>query len=174
MNLKKLIYTAFLAAIICVFSPWAIPIGPIPISLATLSIYCAAALSDWKSSILSVLIYIIIGLIGLPVFSSFTGGVQVIAGPTGGYIIGYLPCALIISLFTYHHNQQKWVYPVSMLLGTLFCYTIGTIWYILQSNISFFIALKLCVLPFIPFDIIKIIIASIIAYNIHPLIKKYL
>lgn len=174
MNVKKITYTAFLAAIICIFSPWSIPIGPIPISLATFAIYCTAALSDWKTSICSVLIYILLGAIGLPVFSSFSGGAQIIVGPTGGYIIGYIPCSLVISLLICHQAQKKWIYPFAMMLGTFACYFTGTLWYITQSEVSFNIALKLCVLPFIPFDIIKVTISSIISYTIRPVIEKTL
>ena len=81
--------TALMAAVTCILAPLSIPIGPVPISFTNLAIYLSLYLLGWKRGTISYLIYLLIGLIGLPVFSGFTGGVGKLAGPTGGYIIGF-------------------------------------------------------------------------------------
>ena len=116
---------ALFAAIICVISPWSLPIsGEVPISLATAAIYLASACAGWKRGTVSVLLYIVIGALGVPVFSSFRGGLSVIAGPTGGYIIGYLPCAFICGFIIDRigNGKKAAAYPAGMIAGTVILY----------------------------------------------------
>ena len=100
MKTKDMVLTGVFAAVICVFAPFTIPIGAVPISLATFAVYLAAAVLGTKKGTLAVLIYILIGMAGVPVFSGFAGGIGKILGVTGGYIIGYIPCAFAIGVFT--------------------------------------------------------------------------
>lgn len=83
-----MVVTALMAAVTCILAPLSVPIGPVPISLTNFAIYLSLYLLDWKKGTLSYLIYLLLGLVGLPVFSGFTGGLAKLAGPTGGYIIG--------------------------------------------------------------------------------------
>lgn len=160
MKAQKIALTGILAAMICLLAPLSLPAGAVPVSLATLAVYITACTVNPKLSAGAIIIYILLGAAGLPVFSSFRGGFHIVAGVTGGYIIGYIPCALTVSLMTEKWGKKKYIYPLSMVLGTLECYLIGTLWYALQAKIAFTAALSVCVLPFIIGDIIKITAAS--------------
>ncbi|MBR3819785.1 MAG: biotin transporter BioY [Clostridia bacterium] len=116
----------------------------------------------------------LIGAVGLPVFSSFTGGLQCISGYTGGYIIGYIPCAFIIGLLTDKFEKAKIIFPVSMAAGTFVCYLSGTLWYMYRAECNFLQAAAVCVLPFIIGDIIKIAAASCIGLTLKQRLKKFI
>lgn len=161
-----------LAAVICVFAPFSLPVGAVPISLATFAIYVAASTVNYKFATASVIIYIMIGAAGLPVFSSFTGGFQCLAGMTGGYIIGYIPCAFIIGILTDKFENKKFIYPLSMISGTAACYIFGTLWYMLQAECNFASAVTVCVIPFLIGDAAKITAASCIAFPLRKRLRK--
>ena len=167
-NIQNLTLTALVAAILCVMGPLVIPIGMIPISLTNMVIYLAIILLDKKRATISVVIYLLIGFVGLPVFAGFTGGVGKLLGPTGGYLIGFIPMAVIAGLFIEKFPKKVAIHFVGMVLGTIVCYVFGTMWLAHQANMSFSAALAAGVIPFIPGDICKIIIAMIAA----PQIKK--
>ncbi len=169
MKAQKIAFTGILAAIICLLAPISIPMGAVPLSLATFAVYIIACTADPKRAAGAIIIYILLGAAGLPVFSAFRGGLQVVAGITGGFIIGYIPCALIISLMTGKFGAKKFVYPLSMALGTLACYLTGALWYTVQAGVTFTAALSACVLPFIIGDVTKIAAASALGISL----KKY-
>ena len=152
-SVQKITRTALLCALLCVLSPLSFAVGPIPITLATLGIYLCGLLGGWIEGGCAVLLYLAIGCIGLPVFSSFRGGLSIFAGPTGGYLVGYLPCAALTALGRGRSLPRRFL---AMLLGTAICYSLGTGWYMLQTGSGLFAALSLCVLPFLPGDAIKI------------------
>lgn len=172
MKIRTMVFTALFAAVICVVSPFVIPIGPIPLSLATFAIYIAASSLNWKAGTVAVVLYLLIGLVGLPVFSGFTGGVQKLVGPTGGFLIGYIPCALIIGLIIDRFERKIWLYPVSMVLGTAVLYACGTIWFMVSLKYTLAAALMACVVPFLIGDAAKIILASVIAPILRNVLKK--
>ena len=174
MNIRKTVIIGILAAIICVFAPFSIPAGAIPISLSTFAIYLVSCTVPKKYSVPAVAVYILIGAVGLPVFSSFTGGIQSIAGYTGGYIIGYIPCAFIIGLLTDRYPDTKIIYPIGLVAGTLICYLFGTLWYMHKAEIGFVEAAAVCVLPFIIGDIIKIAAASVIGLTLKQRLRKFI
>lgn len=166
-KIRRIVYIACLAAILAIISPWSIPIGNIPITLATFGIYLIGALTKKFDGFLVTLIYLIIGIIGIPVFSSFRSGFSVILGPTGGYLIGYLIGVLIISFLTMINKKKIIWYPISMILATIIWYLFGSIWYMIITNSTIYATLMVCVVPFLIFDLIKIIIASIVSYLIN-------
>ena len=98
MKTKNIIITGMLTSLICIFSVITLPINTIPITLSTFSVFFISIISDLKKSVSAVMIYILCGCLGLPVFSGFRGGINVLLGPTGGYITGYLFIALIVGL----------------------------------------------------------------------------
>ena len=98
--------TALMTAVTCILAPMSIPIGPVPISFTNLAIYLSLYLLGWKRGTISYLIYLLIGLVGLPVFSGFTGGPAKLAGPTGGYIIGFIVMAIIASAYRYDRRNH--------------------------------------------------------------------
>ena len=161
--------TALMAAVTCILAPLSIPIGPVPISFTNLAIYLSLYLLGWKKGTISYLIYLLLGLVGLPVFSGFTGGPAKLAGPTGGYIIGFIAMAIIAGLVI-DHFHQPWLQLIGMIVGTIICYVLGTAWFCFEAKSTVSGALSICVLPFIPGDLIKMIIAILIG----PAIKKRL
>lgn len=166
-----MVFTAVSAAVICVFAPLSIPFGAVPLSLATFAVYLAAALLGKAKGCAAVLVYILIGAVGVPVFSGFMGGFAVISGLTGGFIVGYLPCAFLTAMFTEHFGAKVWAIAVGMTLGTVALYTVGTAWFIVCTGSELFAALAVCVVPFIIGDIAKIAAACALAL---PLRKKLL
>ena len=167
MKAQKIALTGILAAMICLLAPLSLPVGAVPVSLATLAVYITACTAAPSQAAGAILIYILLGAAGLPVFSSFRGGFHMVAGVTGGYIIGYIPCALIISFMTLKWGNKKFIYPLSMVLGTALCYVTGTLWYAVQADVRFTAALSVCVLPFIVGDIIKIAAASALGITLR-------
>ena len=166
MKTKDRVLTGVFAAVICVFAPFTIPIGAVPISLATFAVYLAAAVLGTKKGTLAVLIYILIGMAGVPVFSGFAGGIGKILGVTGGYIIGYIPCAFAIGVFTERFGGKNYIYPLALVIGTLILYSFGTAWFMVQSGSGLMQSLTVCVFPFLVGDAIKIAAASIVAIKL--------
>ena len=114
MKTKDMTLIAVMAALICVAGPLSIAIGPIPLSLASFAVYLAGAVLGAKRGPLAVAIYLLIGLVGVPVFSGFSGGFQKLIGVTGGYLVGYLPCALLTGLGVKPGQTEaapKWLLP---------------------------------------------------------------
>ncbi|MBQ8972626.1 MAG: biotin transporter BioY [Clostridia bacterium] len=175
MKTRDLTVIAIMAAILCIAAPLSVPIGPIPISLATFAVYLAGALLGWKRGTAAVLIYILLGAVGLPVFSGFEGGVHKLIGVTGGYIVGYLPCAAIVGLAADRWGEsRKWIIPVAMVVGTVVLYAIGTAWFMIQMNRSLAAALGTCVLPFLPGDAVKIVVAALLSFLLRDRLKSLL
>ncbi len=160
---KNLIIIALMAAIMCVLAPVSIPLffTPVPISLGVFIVYIISYVLSPSYAVASVFIYILLGLFGLPVFSGYAGGAAKLFGPTGGYIIGYLFSAFIVSYFVRLSNNRL-LHLLGMLLGLAACYAFGTIWFSLIQHMDFLASLKLCVIPFLPGDCIKIILALIV------------
>ena len=132
-----------------------------------------AGISCAKKSTLSVVAYVLIGLIGLPVFSNFSGGAHVIAGVTGGFIIGYIPCAFIVGLVS-SKTKSKIYYILATILATLILYVFGVGYYMLAYKVTFEVAISTCVLPFIVFDVIKIALATLLYAILKPKLNKLL
>jgi biotin transport system substrate-specific component len=168
-----------MAAFICVLAPAAIPIGPVPVTLATFAVYIAAAVLGARRGAAAVALYIALGAAGLPVFSNFTGGAYKLVGLTGGYLAGYAPCAAVTGLFADAASRQDRRAPggvglcaAGMVIGTILCYTIGTVWFVYSGGGAWDSALATCVLPFLPFDAVKIVMASIISPVIRARIRS--
>lgn len=168
-KISALARAAVMTAVICVLAPLSFPIGPIPISTATLAIYLSVYLLDWKWATGSLLVYLVIGMIGMPVFSGFTGGLGKLMGPTGGYIIGYFPMAILSGLIV-GKCSRRWVQFLGLVLGTAACYALGTARFCFESQTPLRAAMTACVYPFLPGDLLKIVLAM----TIGPMIRKQL
>ncbi|MBR6638540.1 MAG: biotin transporter BioY [Lachnospiraceae bacterium] len=171
MAVKKITSIGLMTAFLCITAPWAIHIGPVPITLATFGLYLVSAVLGEKYATVSVVIYLILGAVGVPVFSGFSGGIQRLVGMTGGYLLGYVPCVFVIGLIISKTKKHFIWYLVAMLIGTVILYSIGTAWYIWQTGNTFFAALGLCVVPFLPGDIIKIVAASVLGFELNKRLK---
>ena len=174
LEVKQLALTGLMSAVICILGPISmnIPISPVPVSLGLLAIYFVLSVLGMKLGTLSVAIYILLGLVGLPVFTGFTGGPGKLFGPTGGYIVGYIFMALICGFFLDKWGSNLPVSFLGMLLGTAVCYLFGTVWLAFQSSYTFPQALAAGVLPYIPLDLVKLIIAMIAGRGLRARLKR--
>lgn len=167
---KKLCFTALWTAIICIVSPFSIPVFSVPITFSTIAIFLSALLLGKTYGTISVAVYIALGAIGLPVFSGFLGGMGVLLGPTGGFIIGYAVCAFVIGLL----YQKTKISPfIIMAIATLIIYLLGLAWYMVVTNSNFIVALLVCVVPFILIDAIKILLTTILLKYLKPIFDKF-
>lgn len=164
MRTNKMIVSAMFAAVLCILGPVAFYIGPVPVSLGTFGLYFLACMLPWKNAVASVLVYLLLGMAGLPVFSGFSGGPAKVAGPTGGYLIGYIPCVLILSIIV-----RKWkkfpAYILGAVLGTIVCYVIGSLWFMFLMKTGIVETLVYCVIPFLPGDVLKILGAGFLGFS---------
>ena len=172
-RLKSMVFVALMAAFLCIFSPISIPLPLVPITLQTFGVFLVSALLGWKRGTVAVLIYLLLGLIGLPVFSGWTGGFSSFATPSSGYIIGFLFTALLTGFLIDRFSRQFWMYPVAMAAGLAVCYLFGTIWFLVYMNVwmstpySFWEAVLICVLPFLVGDAVKIAAATALSYPLR-------
>ena len=162
---------ALMAAVICILSPFSvyIPVSPVPISLATMAVCFASCILGWRSGTFSTGIYLLLGLAGLPVFSGFSGGIAKLAGPTGGYLIGYLFLALISGFF-FEKFSHPALHATGMVLGMAVCYGFGTIWLCYQAHLTMIQGLAMGVIPYIPGDLAKTVLVLVIG----PAVRKRL
>ena len=162
---------AVMTAVTCVLAPLSIPIGEVPISFTNLVIYFTLYLLGWKRSSVSYIVYMLIGMVGVPVFSGFAGGLGKLAGPTGGYIIGFLPMAVIAGLII-DHTHSRILQLLGMVLGTAVCYALGTAWFCFSTNTGVMAALWMCVIPFIVGDLVKMALAMTMGPMIRGRLEK--
>lgn len=168
------VYVGLSAALITVCSWISIPLY-VPITLQTLGICLVAGLFKAKRGSFAVLIYILLGAIGVPVFSGFKGGIGVLFGATGGYIIGFIFTAIIVGIAS-DKFSKIWALVLAMALGVLVCYIFGTAWFaFVYAKANEPAALKTilgwCVLPFLIPDAIKIVLAAALTYRLKKFIK---
>lgn len=155
----NLVFYAAFAALTAVLAQFSIPIGPVPICLATFGVYLAGGILGAFGGTVSQVVYLLLGAVGLPVFAGFSGGVSALAGPTGGYLVGYVVCAWIIGVFSGRFGKKILPLAAAMILGTAACYFLGTAWFMFVTKRGLAESLVLCVLPFLPGDAAKIILA---------------
>ncbi|MBE6679290.1 MAG: biotin transporter BioY [Ruminococcaceae bacterium] len=162
---RETCYIALFAAVIAVSAWIAIP-AAISFTMQTFAVFCAVGLLGTKCAVASILTYIVIGAAGLPVFTGFVGGIGIFATVNGGFILGFIPAALVCGTLI-----KKGLHAaISMGIGLLVCYFFGSAWFCILSGGKFLASVQACVLPFIPFDIIKI---SLAAFTVKKL-KKHI
>lgn len=194
-KIQNLTLAALVSAILCIMGPIVIPIGMVPLSFANMAIYLAIILLDKKKALISTAIYLLIGLVGIPVFSGFSAGAGKLLGPTGGYLIGYLVLSWIAgSVLEAVENRtlkktriddrdkERKNFAVkekilkqgfALLTGTLGLYLFGTLWLMYQSKLNLMTALTIGVFPFLVFDVIKIVLAVSIGNSIKKRISFF-
>lgn len=160
---------ALCAALLAVCSQIVIPLPftPIPVNLGTFAVFMIGALLAPLASALTVLVYVLLGCVGVPVFAKFGAGPGVLFGPTGGYILGYFASAVLISLLLYQKKRPVWVEALCYLLGLLACYALGTLWYVVSTHTPIWAALTQCVFPFLLGDALKITLAVLLARRLR-------
>ena len=176
MKKRSMVYQlttcALMAALMCVLGPMSIQIGPIPVSFTNLVIYLAVYLLGMKGATISYLVYLLLGAVGMPVFSGFAGGLGKLAGPTGGYLIGFIFMALICGFVMEKSHANAVITILGMIAATLVDYVFGTIWFALQMQCEVWYALTVCVFPFLLVDLAKILIATVLGKTIRVALAK--
>ena len=166
---SNIIRTALMAVLIAVCAWISIPIE-IPFTMQTFGVFLALRLLKGKYGTLSILIYILLGAIGAPVFAGFSSGLGILLGPTGGYIIGFLFCGIIYMALASHMRSAA-AENIILFLGLAICYAFGTAWFVFVmssrgNSYSFIQALMICVVPYIVPDICKLILSHLVAVRV--------
>ena len=175
MTTTDIIFISLSAALMAICSWISIPMT-VPITLQTFAVFTTAGLLGMKRGTIAVLVYILLGAIGLPVFAGFTGGIGILTGSTGGYIIGFVLSALVIGCAIKFFGKKRLVLVISMIAGLLVCYLFGTVWFMYvytqrSGAVSLAAVLSWCVVPFIIPDIIKIVLAVFVVNRVSKHIK---
>ncbi|HEX3017261.1 MAG TPA: biotin transporter BioY [Caproicibacter sp.] len=168
----QLVVIAMFAALTAVLAQFSVPIGPVPICLSTLGVYLAGGILGAAGGTVSIIVYVLLGAAGLPVFAGFSGGFHVIAGPTGGYIFGFVACAWIIGILSRRFGRKLLPLVFSMILGTAVCYILGTAWFMFVTKRGLMESLALCVIPFLIGDAAKIALSAAVVPQLGKVFDK--
>ena len=161
---KTLTMCAIFTALVAVCSQITIPLPIIPINLALFAVYLAGALlGPWRGA-LSLLVYLLLAAVGVPVMAGFRGGL--------GNLVGYIFAAFFTGLLVEKWGARFWQMCVAMVLGCAVCYFFGTLWYSILSGTPFFASFSACVVPFLPCDVVKILLAALLASRLRPALKR--
>jgi biotin transport system substrate-specific component len=168
-TLKRCVRAALLAALLCVVSPFAIPVFGVPLTLSVAAVFMICFISDnIIDGLLPIVLYIALGALGLPVFSGMKSGIGALLSPTGGFIFGYIICAALC--LTLQKCFCSKIPPALISLASL--YLCGTLWYCFIMRAGFFSGLYVCVLPFIVPDILKILFALFVSKKLKNALGK--
>ena len=168
-------YIALFAVMIVVCSWISIP-ATVPFTLQTFGVFLAVGVLGGKRGTLAVLVYLLLGMVGLPVFAGFSGGMGCLLGSTGGYIVGFLFSALVMWAMERLLGKKPWVLALSMVLGLIVCYAFGTVWFMqvyakTTGAIGLWTALGWCVFPYIIPDLVKIVLAMVLCKRLAAAIR---
>ncbi len=171
MKTRDLVLIALFAALMALCAWITIP-SVVPFTMQTFGVFMAVGLLGGKRGTLAVLVYILLGAVGLPVFSGFGGGLGYLLGKTGGYIIGFIGSALTMWGFSKIFGRGWIMRGIGMLAGLLVCYAFGTGWFMsvyIRANgpVSLMTVLSWCVIPYIIPDLIKIALALYLSNRIE-------
>lgn len=160
-------YIAIFVVLITICSWITVPLGTIPVTMQTFAIFLAVGVLGGKRGSMAVFIYLLIGCIGLPVFSGFQAGIGILLGQTGGYLLGFVLAVFLMWLLEVLLGRKGWVQILGMLLGLFLCYAFGTAWFMMvymknTGAVSLGTVLGLCVVPFILPDLVKIGLAYLL------------
>ena len=170
-------YIAMMAVIITLCAWISVPITPqVSFTMQTFAVFCALGLLGGRRGSTAVLLYILMGAVGLPVFSGMAGGIGKLLGPTGGYILGFLFSALLYWLLERRAGRSALSLGLVLLLGNLVCYAFGTAWFMVvyardNGAVGLMTALGWCVIPFIIPDLVKMALAMGISARLRRYVK---
>ena len=175
MKIKDMSLIAIFVTLIAVCSWFSIPYT-IPFTLQTLGVFLCVGILGGKKATLVILCYQLLGLMGIPVFSGFSGGFSHLLTASGGYIIGFLFISLTVWIIEKFYNKTKWAFALSMLIGLFLCYIFATIWFMIiytknTGQIGFWASLILCVLPYIIPDILKLMLSLMVCKRLRKILK---
>lgn len=173
-KVKELVLIGLMSAVICILGPLSVPlpVSPVPISMTNLAVYFAVYILGTKRSLISYLVYLLIGFAGIPVFSAFTSGPAKLLGPTGGYLIGFLFIAPIAGYFIDRYPSRMGLCFLGMALSAVVYYVFGSVWLAWQSDMSLPAAFAAGVIPFLPGDVGKMALAMLAGPQIRKRLQK--
>ncbi len=169
------VYTAIAAVLIALCSWVSIP-SVVPFTLQTFAVFLIVSLLGPRRGTLAVLVYLLLGAVGIPVFSGFSGGIAALLGPTGGYLIGFLLLPLPYALVLRAAGRKPLTEMLGLALGLLLCYALGTAWFMVvyartKGPVALGTVLSWCVLPFLLPDVGKLLLALLLSRRIRPALK---
>ena len=172
-RIKRLTRISLAAALMCVIAPLSLPLGVFPLTLSSFCLYLVALGFRPLDGVLTVLIYLSVGFLGLPVFSGFTGGAQVLVSPTGGFLVSYIPAVFVASLIaSASASSSAWRRGTALLAGMLLLYVGGSIGYLFTTGTVLDASLFLLLLPFLFADLLKMVAALVVFTHLAPFLKK--
>lgn len=167
-SIQEICSIALFTAVIAIMAQISIPMPlGVPMTMQTFAITLASVVLGSKKGFFASLIYVLIGMIGVPVFAGFTGGIQYLVGPTGGFLISFPIMAYIIGLGVDKFKDIKGGFTLCIIVGTIVNYIIGVAMFCLLTGSTVAVGFTACVLPFIPTAIIKAIVAAILGLQIR-------
>ncbi len=157
---SKITLCGLMTALMAICSQIAIPLPLIPINLALIAVYLSGLLLGSRWGTVALLVYLLLGGVGAPVFAGFSGGLGRLVGPTGGYLVGYVAAAFLTGWL-----RERWGWGfgrlcLAMTMGLTVCYGFGTLWFVALTGKTLAAALGACVLPFLPGDAVKILVVG--------------
>ncbi|OWY25132.1 biotin transporter BioY [Sphingobacteriales bacterium UPWRP_1] len=173
-NLRMMVRAALFTVLIIIGAYVSLPIGEVPVVLSDFFVMLGALILGWPWGAVSAGMYLLLGAIGLPVFAGGTGGLQSFYGPTGGYLAGFGVASVIIGVVTNGRNSWR-ADAIGLVSGSIAVFALGIAWLMFKLNLSLQAALAAGLLPFIPFNIVKMMLAASVAHWVrtYPLMKKY-
>lgn len=175
MTTKRLTHTALFAVLITLCAWLSIP-TTVPFTLQTFAVFLALLMLGGKDGTLSVVVYLLMGAVGLPVFAGMKGGLGALLGTTGGYLIGFMALALVYWAMTTLLGDGLWVAVTALVLGQALCYAIGTVWFVMvysqsTGTIGYATALSWCVIPYILPDLGKLVLALVLHKRLRHIVE---
>ena len=171
VSLRMTVYAALFAALMAVGAYMALPIGPVPVVMQNLFVFLAGLMLGPRWGLASVSVYLLAGAVGLPVFAGGPGGIGRFFGPTGGYLIGYLPAVFLIGWIARKSGRRPLGDILAMLCGTTALYACGLFWLKLLTGLAWPKTLAVGMFPFLLGDGLKIAVAVPIARVLRPLVE---
>lgn len=172
-RVREITMTGLMVSLLCIsaYIAFPIPFTPIMITSQTIIINLIALTMSTKSGVLSIIVFYLIGVIGLPVFSGARSGIGILVGPSGGYFLGFLLAILVISLIKGKSLDLKKYIMLTVFIGMPIIYICGAAWMGYYNGLTFIENIKVSVLPFIPGDVIKCVMASLIAIRVNKIYR---
>ena len=172
-NVRRMVLCAMFTALVAVCSQIAVPMPwGVPINLALFAVYMAGTMLGPVWGTASQVVFIALAAIGVPVLANFQGGPSAIFGKTGGYAIGYLLAALIAGAFAAKLPRKFGWLALGSVVGCAACYVLGTIWFMVLTGLDLPTSLTYCVIPYLPGDVIKIALASLLTIQLDKRMPK--
>lgn len=172
---KDLVYIAIFAALLAICS-WISINTVVPFTLQTFGVFLTCGLLGGRRGTLAILLYLLMAAVGVPVLAGFSGGLGILLGSTGGYILGFVLIALLMWGIERFFGDRLWLLGVGMVVGMIVCYFFGTVWYMVvytrtEGSLGILTALSWCVFPFIIPDAVKIVLALTLTARLRRYVK---